>query len=67
MFSQVCVKNSVHGWVCMIEGMYGREGAYMAGVVHGRGGVRGREGWVARETSTAVDSTHPTGMPSLLI
>ena len=52
MFSQACVKNSVHRGVCMAGGMHGGVqgacmaggrvvGACMAGGVHGRG-MRGR-------------------------
>ena len=53
MFSQWCVKNSVHG-----------AGGWQGGVCGG-GGVHGREGaCVAEETATAVDGTHPTGMHS---
>ena len=54
MFSQWCVKNSVHG-----------AGDVWQGGVCGGGGVHGREGaCVAGETATAADGTHPTGMHS---
>ena len=115
MFSQVCVKNSVHrrgmhgggglAWqgACMAGGMCGRgmhgrracmAGACMAVGMCGRGmcvwqgGMHGREhawsggAWqghvwweesmcargvyMAGETATAVDGTHPTGLYSCL-
>ena len=49
MFSQVCVKNSVHGGgdVCMA-----------------RGGMHGRGACVAEETAITAGGTHPTGMHS---
>ena len=55
MFSQACVKNSVHGG----------GGGCGKGGVRGRGhvwwGVHGRGTCMARETATAADGTHPTG------
>ena len=58
MFSQACVKNSVHRGLSVAKG----------GGVHGSGVVPGerRRGGacVARETATAADGTHPTGMHS---
>ena len=48
MFSQVCVKNSVHQGGCTWRGGgHAWQGACMAG-----------------EMATAADSTHPTGMHS---
>ena len=41
IFSEACVKNSVHRGVCMAGG-YAWQGACMAGGMHGRGGVHGR-------------------------
>ena len=57
MFSQACVKNSVHR---VGGGMHG------GGGVHGKGGMCGEGGGscVAGEMATAVDVTHPTGMHS---
>ena len=55
MFSQACVKNSVHGGT-------GMAGACMAG------GVCMEEGMcVAGEIVTAADGTHPTRMHSCLL
>ena len=74
MFSQACVKNSVHGrgGACMAGGVCGR-GACMAGGMPGKGGMHGRGcvwqggACVAGETATAADGTHPTGMHSCLV
>ena len=64
----------MHG-MCGRGGMHGRGdicgrgcvwwGHAWQGDMHGSGGMRGRE-WacMARETTTAADGTHPTGMHS---
>ena len=54
MFSQVCVKNSVHG-----VGVRGR-----GHCVVGQEACVARGGCVAGETAIAADGTHPTGMHS---
>ena len=77
MFSQACVKNSVHGgggvWqgACVAGGMHGREHAW-PGDVHGRGayvvgGACMVGGCMAGEMTIAEGHTHPTGMHSCLI
>ena len=56
MFSQACVKNSVHlGGGCPGPG---------PGGVCPRGVSRPRPGGVSAQTATAADGTHPTGMHS---
>ena len=59
MFSQACVKNSIHGRGKGVSG-----NGNMHGRGHGRGGVNGggMHGW----RHTAADGTHPTGMHSCL-
>ena len=57
MFSQACVKNSVHR-----EGVCGK----MGGVCGEGRGVYGRGACVTGEMATAADGTHPTGMHSCL-
>ena len=64
MISQVCVNNSVH------RGGRGSRGAcvgggHVVGVVC-MAGVCMVGACVARETATAADGTHPTGMHSCL-
>ena len=54
MFSQACVKNSVHRRA--MRGGWG--GGHVAGGVHDKGAC------VAGETATAADGTHPTVMHS---
>ena len=78
MFSQACVKNSVHeghAWqgAYMVgsmhdRGMHGGEHAWQGACVAGghawQGCVRGQEACMAGETATAADGTPPTGMHS---
>ena len=60
MFSQACVKNSVHWGVCM--------GGCMSGGTCCRGGhVWQGACMTAGEMATAADGTHPTGMHSCYI
>ena len=59
MFSQACVKNSVHRG----RGVYG-EGVHGGGGMHGSGECVMGGGCMARETTTAADDTVPTGMHS---
>ena len=64
MFSQASVILSTGGGACMAGGACVQGGACMAG---GRGacvaGVCAWQGvYMARETATAADGTHPTGM-----
>ena len=63
MFSQACVKNSVHR-----EGVCGKMGGFVV-----KGGMRGKGracmaggACVTGEIATAVDGTHSTGMYSCL-
>ena len=82
MFSQACVKNSVHRrgagervWACVAGGMWwgacvagrhawqGMGGVCVQGVCLAGGVWQGGHA-CARETATAEDGTHPTGMHS---
>ena len=55
-----------HAWqgACMVGGMCGRGHVWQRGM-HGRGMVwQGRYAYMAGETATSADGTHPTGMHS---
>ena len=66
MLSQACVKNSVHGGACMVNGdVRGKRGLAMSEVVcMVKRGMCGGGACMTGETATPADGTHPTGMHS---